>query len=144
MKVGIRDFPFVKLGFRDFPYMKLGIRDFPYLRLGIRDFPCMKLGIRDFSYLKLGIRDFPYMKLGIREFPHLKLGIRDFKAKSGRVSGLDLRCDAKSPSGLRDCTKFWVGITGLKNPVVEYPDFVNTCNGVACTLSPLKYWGESC
>ena len=110
------------------------------MKVGIRDFPYMKLGIRDFPYMKLGIREFPYLKLGIRDFPYLKLGIRDFKAKSGRVSGLDLRCDAKSPSGLSDCTKFWVGITGLKNPVLEYPDFVNTCNGVACTLSPLKYW----
>ena len=100
--------------------------------------------IQDFPHLKLGIRDFPHMKLGIRDFPYLKLGIRDFKAKSGRVSGLDLRCDAKSPSDLSDCTKFWVGITGLKNLVLEYPDFVNTCNAVACTLSPLKYWGESC
>ena len=81
MKVGIRDFPFVKLGFRDFPYMKLGIRDFP----------CMKLGIRDFSYLKLGIRDFPYMKLGIREFPYLKLGIRVLKQNQGEFR--DWRCD---------------------------------------------------
>ena len=108
----------------------------------VQDFPHLKLRIRDFPYMKLGIRDFSYMKLGIRDFPHWKLGIRDFKAKSGRVSRLDLRCDAISPSGLRDCTKFWVEITGLKNPVLEYPDFANTCNGVACTLSPLKYWGN--
>ena len=58
----------------------------------IRDFPHMKLGIRDFPHMKLGIRDFPYIKLGIQEFPYLKLGIRDFKAKSGRVSGLEVRC----------------------------------------------------
>ena len=36
--------------------MKLGIRDFSYLKLEIRDFPYMKLGIREFPYLKLGIR----------------------------------------------------------------------------------------
>ena len=53
----------------------------------------MKVGIRDFPYMKLGIRDFPYLELGIRDFLSLKLGIRDFKAKSGRVSGLDWRCD---------------------------------------------------
>ena len=84
--------------------------------------------------MKLGIRDFPHMKLGIRDFPYLKLGIRDFKAKSGRVSGLDLRCDAKSPSDLSDCTKFWVGITGLKNPVVEYRDLVNTLTALRARL----------
>ena len=103
-------------GIQDFPHLKLGIRDFPYMKLGIRDSPYMKLGIRDFPYMKLGIRDFPYLKLGLREFPYLKLGMRDFKAKSGRVSGLDLRCDAKSPSGLRDCTKILGRDYGIEEP----------------------------
>ena len=52
----------------------------------------------------------------------MKLEIRDFKAKSGRDSGLTV-CEAggmqREPSGLRDCPKFWVGITGLKNPIVD-------------------------
>ena len=55
---------------------------------------------------------------GSRNFLYLKLGIRDLKAKSGRVSGIESmlgRSDAKYNP--RDCTKFWVGITGLKNPI---------------------------
>ena len=32
----------------------------------------------------------------------------------------ELECP-KWPSGLRDCTKFWVGITGLKDPIGDPP-----------------------
>ena len=26
----------------------------------------------------------------------------------------------KKPLGLRDCSKFWIGITGLKNPIGDH------------------------
>ena len=57
----------------------------------------------------------PSRVFGIRDFPYLKLGIRDLKAKSGRDSGFQIL-----PSGLRDCTRFLVGITGLKNPIGDF------------------------
>ena len=47
---------------------------------------------------------------GIRDFSCLKLGIRDWKC------ACELECP-KYPLRLRDCTKSWVGITGLKNPI---------------------------
>ena len=55
---------------------------------------------------------------GIRDFPHyLKLVIRNLKEKSRRESWKFARevGRQKQPSGLRDCTKFKVGITGLKD-----------------------------
>ena len=57
---------------------------------------------------------------GIRDFPYLKLGIRDFKAKSGKIRDWKYARELKDPkksSGLRNCKKFLVGITGLKNPI---------------------------
>ena len=56
---------------------------------------------------------------GIRDFPYLKLGIQDFKAKSGKIRDWKYACELKCPKfplGLRDCTKLWFGIAGLKNP----------------------------
>ena len=44
---------------------------------------------------------------GIRDFPYLKLGIRDFKAKSGRVSGLNVFLAGETP-------KINLRITGLR------------------------------
>ena len=60
--------------------------------------------------------------LGIQNFPYLKLGIRDFKEKSGRGSGFKVSAGGGIPkitlaAELRKCTKFRVGITGLKNPI---------------------------
>ena len=58
---------------------------------------------------------------GIRDFHYLKLGIRDFKAKSGKIRDWKYACQLECPkylSGLRDCTKLLVGITGLKNPLI--------------------------
>ena len=54
----------------------------------------------------------------IRDFPYF--GIRDFKAKSDKIRDRKYACELgcpKYPSGLRDCMKLWVGITGLKNPI---------------------------
>ena len=52
--------------------------------------------------------------------PNRFLGIRDLKANLGKIRDWkyapELECP-KEPSGLRDCTKFWVGVTGLKNPI---------------------------
>ena len=66
---------------------------------------------------------------GTRNFPYLKLGIRDLKAKSGKIRdwkyGRELECP-KEPSGLRDYTKFWVGNTGLKNPIRD-PLYISEC-----------------
>ena len=56
----------------------------------------------------------------MRDFPHLRLGIRDFKAKSGLDSGLKVCAEGGMPKitlGITDCSKFWVRITGLKNPI---------------------------
>ena len=56
-----------------------------------------------------------------RDFPDLKLGIRDFKENSARDSGLKVCSGGAMPKIIigiiRDCAKFWVGITGLKNSV---------------------------
>ena len=63
----------------------------------------------------------PNRFLWTRDLPYLKLGIRDLKPKSGRVSGLKVCVGGGMPkitSGLRDCTEFWVGITGLKKTLL--------------------------
>ena len=57
-----------------------------------------------------GIRDFPYLKLSIRDCPYLKSGIWDW------TNARKVECQ-KWPSALRECAKFWVGITGLKNAI---------------------------
>ena len=57
-----------------------------------------------------GIRDFPYLKLSIRDCPYLKSEIWDW------TNAREVECQ-KWPSGLRECAKFWVGITGLKNAI---------------------------
>ena len=54
----------------------------------------------------------------------LESGIRDFKAKSGRVLGLKVSrkvgYQKRKSSGLRDCTKFGLWITGMKNPIEDH------------------------
>ena len=66
----------------------------------------------------------PNRFFGIRDFPYLKLGIRDIKAKTSKTRdwkyARELECP-KYPSELRDCANFWVGITGLKNPIGDPP-----------------------
>ena len=50
----------------------------------------------------------------------MKLGIRDLKAKSGRDSGLKVYARGGMPKitlGITGLHEFWVGITGLKNPI---------------------------
>ena len=61
---------------------------------------------------------------GIRDFPYLKLGIRDLKAKSGRDSGLKVYARGGMPKitlGITGLHEFWVGITGLNNPIGNPP-----------------------
>ena len=54
---------------------------------------------------------------GIRDFSCLKFGIRDLKQNRVRFEIESMRASARAkyPSGLRDCTKLWVGITELKS-----------------------------
>ena len=54
----------------------------------------------------------------MRDFPHLRLGIRVSKAKSELASGLKV-CGGggMQKNNPRDYPKFWVGVTGFKNPI---------------------------
>ena len=67
----------------------------------------------------------------ILDFSYLNLGIRDFKAKSGRDLGLKVSREVgyqkRKSSGLRDCTKFGLGNTGMKNPI-EDPQYILCAN----------------
>ena len=67
----------------------------------------------------------------IRDFSYLNLGIRDFKAKSGRDLGLkvlrEVGYQKRKSLGLRDCIKFGLGITAMKNPI-EDPQYILCAN----------------
>ena len=75
---------------------------------------------------------------GIRDFLYLKLVIRDFKAKSGKIRDWKYACELECPkylSGLRDCSKLWVGITGLHEIVGRDHGIEESYRGPSNTLS---------
>ena len=74
--------------------------------------------------LKRKCQRVPNRFFGIQDFPYWKLRIHDFEAKSGKIPDLKYVHE-----GLQDCTKFWVEITGLKNPIKD-PQYLLWIDGM--------------
>ena len=69
----------------------------------------------------------------------MKLGIRVFQAKFGRNLGLKVSVGGGWEGW--DCTKFWVGITGLKNLIRDPPSRHMPREMIACNKA-FPFFGE--
>ena len=73
----------------------------------------------------------PNRFLGIRDFTHLKLGIRDLKQNWDEIRDWKYDWERGAKNNPRDYTKFWVGVTGLKEPYwgtsLLWPLLFKTC-----------------